>query len=151
MIKAAYQSAPIRFEVSTGVTSCIQNLTDVRRHKRGNPCAGDSFLRIPTLETFKTNVCNVRCCPIPTCSALCLCSIRHPTDVTQDDVQGMRPFKKSTWELMMKADSEHQPGITKKEFQEVWARCGRCGLYITKRAFEFHVCEMEVIDLTDSE
>lgn len=60
--------------------------------------------------------------------------------------------------LLLKLDSALKPGITAQEFQDLFARCGRCGWYTTRRVFRSHECvrvETEkvnkVIDLTGDE
>jgi hypothetical protein len=60
--------------------------------------------------------------------------------------------------LLLKLDSALKPGITAQEFQDLFARCGTCGLYTTRRVFRSHECVRvktervsEVIDLTGDE
>jgi hypothetical protein len=45
-------------------------------------------------------------------------------------------------------DSRVQPGVTVAEFQHLFVRC-ECGYILTKRAFKYHACVREVVDLTE--
>jgi hypothetical protein len=50
-------------------------------------------------------------------------------------------------DLLGKLDARMQSGITKAEFKRIFAMC-ECGLITTRRAFDDHNCQNEVIDLT---
>jgi hypothetical protein len=55
--------------------------------------------------------------------------------------------------LLLKLDSALKPGITAQEFQDLFAKCGTCGMVTTRRVFRSHECvkierETEIIDLT---
>ena len=50
--------------------------------------------------------------------------------------------------LLELLDSRVRPGVTEIEFRRLFVKC-ECGLILTKRAFNDHVCSREVVDLTD--
>jgi hypothetical protein len=55
--------------------------------------------------------------------------------------------------ILMQLDSVANPGITAIEFQDLFRRCGSCGMIMTRRVFPSHECVMihrgrEIIDLT---
>jgi hypothetical protein len=50
-------------------------------------------------------------------------------------------------ELFEKLDARVRPGITKAELKRIIVMC-ECGLITTRRAFDDHDCQNEVIDLT---
>jgi hypothetical protein len=79
---------------------------------------------------------------------------RHslPTDVNDDYVPERRapahPFLKTATQLLLQLDSHVRAGITEDEFYRLFVRCSNCGLFMTKRVFDEHVCQNELIDLT---
>lgn len=50
-------------------------------------------------------------------------------------------------DLLEKLDARVQPGVTQAELKSIIAMC-ECGLISTRRAFDDHNCQNEVIDLT---
>jgi hypothetical protein len=82
-----------------------------------------------------------------------LTALLHPTDVTSEHFERMRPLKqaRTASRLLRKLDNRVRPGITNEEFRSLVAKCGHCGLITTKRTFALHRCEIEVIELTDTE
>ena len=69
----------------------------------------------------------------------------------------------SDFSLFLKLDSYTEPGLSEVQFQNLFAKCLGCGLYMTRRTVDFHVCGgdggsssatgkvLEVIDLTTVE
>ena len=57
------------------------------------------------------------------------------------------PGRKPTSTLLELLDSRVRPGVTEKEFGNLFVRC-ECGLILTRRAFREHGCPKEVVDLT---
>jgi hypothetical protein len=75
-----------------------------------------------------------------------------PTDVMEDYVPALpapvEPFVKTATHLLLRLDSHVRAGITEDEFYRLFVRCSNCGLIMTKRVFDEHVCPNELIDLT---
>jgi hypothetical protein len=55
-------------------------------------------------------------------------------------------------DLILRLDASINPGLTEAEFYDLFAKCHRCGLVMTRRVFQTHECimddEAEVVDLT---
>ena len=51
---------------------------------------------------------------------------------------------------LLRLDSVYKPGLTVEELVLLLAKCSRCRLVMTRRIYESHVCDKEivVIDLT---
>ncbi|THH16836.1 hypothetical protein EW146_g3867 [Bondarzewia mesenterica] len=50
---------------------------------------------------------------------------------------------------LLQLNSTFEPGLTMQEFRGLFARCGYCDLFMTRRAIDCHDCAIrEVIDLT---
>jgi hypothetical protein len=59
----------------------------------------------------------------------------------------------AVFNLLLRLDAIMRPGLTAREFMDLFVRCNRCGLIMTRRVFLSHDCtsanaEMEVLDLT---
>jgi hypothetical protein len=55
--------------------------------------------------------------------------------------------------LLLRLDSAVNPGLTSREFLDLFMKCNRCGLTTTRRVFQSHNCvteveDKEVVDLT---
>lgn len=60
---------------------------------------------------------------------------------------------REVFKLLLQLDAVVSPGITAFEFQDLFAKCGGCGMMMTRRVFRSHECVMmhrtrDVIDLT---
>jgi hypothetical protein len=62
---------------------------------------------------------------------------------------------RGTFNLLLKLDAAANPGITEVEFHNLFAKCGTCRMFTTRRAFQSHECvafqEGDVVDLTVDE
>jgi hypothetical protein len=47
---------------------------------------------------------------------------------------------KEVFDLLLRLDNIVNPGLTVAEFQELFAKCSRCGLMMTRRIFRSHEC-----------
>jgi hypothetical protein len=82
------------------------------------------------------------------------------TDVDISAIPTFYPPDLSDFSLFLQLDSYTKPGLSEAHFQNLFAKCLGCGLYMTRRTVQFHVCsgdggsssatgeELEVIDLT---
>jgi hypothetical protein len=59
----------------------------------------------------------------------------------------------AVFDRLLRLDTVIQPGLTVREFLDLFAKCNRCGLVMTRRVFQSHDCigaqaEVDVVDLT---
>jgi hypothetical protein len=59
----------------------------------------------------------------------------------------------AVFDLLLRLDAMIRPGLTVREFMDLFVRCNRCGLVMTRRVFNSHDCVLayegvEIIDLT---
>jgi hypothetical protein len=64
-------------------------------------------------------------------------------DLTRGDV--------TTAGQMDRLNCLNRPGLTAAEFRDLFVKCRVCHTLTTRDVFVFHVCEVEVIDLTDED
>ena len=59
-----------------------------------------------------------------------------------------RPIKpERVLNRLIRLDSIVRPGLSEVEFNRIFAKC-HCGLVMTRRVFEGHICMSDIIDLT---
>jgi hypothetical protein len=60
-----------------------------------------------------------------------------------EDFRHLRlPLDLTVFRLLMRLDEIVNPGLTEEQFYGLFARCDRCGLITTRRAFQSHSCVM---------
>jgi len=64
--------------------------------------------------------------------------------------RGVRHSNRRTdWRRFQELDSMVRPGLSEREFRNLFAKCGTCGLITTHQVFSFHNCWSRAVDLTD--
>lgn len=75
--------------------------------------------------------------------------ISNPVAVPQEQAPKRTRFAATTTGQLYLLNCMDRPGLTKAEFKKLFTMCTTCHRYTTRDVFFFHVCEAEIIDLTD--
>lgn len=57
----------------------------------------------------------------------------------------LHPVYESGFSLLLRLDSLIEPGLSQAQFQRLFAKCMGCGLYMTRRAVDYHECSKTLV------